>query len=269
MDDLRALARSLAVSGGELAAQMRAEGVTVADTKSSEVDVVTRADRAVERMLRTQIAQLRPDDAVLGEEESRTAGSSGLTWVIDPIDGTVNYLYGLPHWGVSVAVVSGEPEPESWTLEAGAVYAPALGLVWDAARGQGAARGQEPLAPVRAVELDHALLATGFGYDAQERGRQGRMAAALLPHVRDLRRLGSCAVDLCLVASGNLDVYCETGINSWDMAAGALVAQEAGAMVHTASADANRPRLVTAGHPHQVAQLEAVLAGFFNPAGRC
>lgn len=264
MDHLRDLARELAVKGGELAARMRAAGVTVAATKSSDVDVVTRADQAVERMIREELAALRPDDAVHGEEESAHRGTSGLTWVVDPIDGTVNYLYGLPHWCVSVAVVTGEPEPESWEIQAAAVSAPALATVWDAARGQGACRDGVRLPEIASTELDHALLATGFGYDSVLRGRQGAMAAAVLPHVRDLRRLGSCALDLCLVASGSLDVYAETGINGWDMAAGALIAQEAGAVVHTAPATPQRPRLVTAGHPHTVAQLESILAGFFN-----
>jgi myo-inositol-1(or 4)-monophosphatase len=233
MDDggLADLARSVALEAGALAARRRAEGVEIAATKSSIVDVVTAADREVEELVRARILDARPDDAILGEEGGGTSGTSGLTWVVDPIDGTVNYLYGIPHYAVSIAVVEGDPDPLTWTALAGAVANPPLGELFHAARGRGAYLGDRRLEVGPAPALELALVGTGFAYDAAMRGRQGEVVARLLPRVRDIRRMGTASLDLCAVACGRLDAYVERTLNPWDHAAGALIAVEAGARV--------------------------------------
>ncbi|GAB3992948.1 inositol monophosphatase family protein [Nocardioides marmoraquaticus] len=224
--ELLDLARTVAREAAGLALRMRAEGIDVADTKSSPTDVVTRADRATEELLRSRILAARPDDGVVGEEGDDVVGSSGVRWVLDPIDGTVNYLYGLPHWAVSVAAARGDE------VVAGVVVAPVLGREYAAARGAGASRDGEPLR-VREPGDDEAtwLAGTGFSYGRDLRVRQGRGVAELLGRVRDVRRAGSCALDLCAVAEGALDGYVEEGPHWWDHAAAGLVATEAGASV--------------------------------------
>lgn len=226
------LAESAARAAGDLVEKDRPARVEVADTKSSPTDVVTAMDRASEDLLRAWISRVRPDDALLGEEAGMDSGRSGVTWVVDPIDGTVNYLYGIPLYCVSVAAVLGDPRtPGAWRPVAGCVHNPASGQTWTAGAGQGAwLDGVRQVAP-EPPALAEALVGTGFGYQAQRRREQARVAAGLLPAVRDLRRLGSAAVDLCLVASGRLDAFYERGLNPWDIAAGMLVAREAGVEV--------------------------------------
>lgn len=229
-EDYRELAQRIAERAGELVHRRRTEGVSVAATKSSPEDVVTAADRESEKLIRTLIAEVRPDDAILGEEEGGADGTSGLTWVVDPIDGTVNYLFGLPDYAVSIAVVEGEPDPATWSVIAGAVCAPAHSVTYTAARGGGALRKGEPIHASPATDPRLSLVGTGFGYDPQLRRRQLDAVAGLISEVRDIRRLGSAALDLCRVADGQLDAYFETGLNAWDMAAGTLIAEEAGAV---------------------------------------
>ncbi|RUR03384.1 inositol monophosphatase family protein [Labedella endophytica] len=229
--ELRDLAVTIAREAGELAARRRAEGVSIAASKSSLEDVVTEADREVEDLIRSRLGELRPDDAFLGEESGAEGGSSGLTWVVDPIDGTVNYLYGIPDYCVSIAVVEGEPEPSSWTALAGAVFAPAKGELFTAAAGHGAFRGDERLAVNTGMSPALALVGTGFGYSAEKRVRQAAVVGSLIAEVRDIRRIGAAALDLCAVACGRIDAYYESGLNPWDQAAGVLIAQEAGARV--------------------------------------
>lgn len=231
VEALRALARSLACEAGEQVRAGRPERVEVAATKSNDVDPVTDMDRAVEAQLRRRIAAERPDDAILGEEGDDVAGTSGLTWVLDPIDGTVNYLYGVASYAVSVAVVAGPVDPERWTALAGCVHSVVDGHTWTAARAGGAERDGRPLRVNRPESLARSLLGTGFGYAPERRARQGEVLTHVLPRVRDIRRLGSAAIDLCLLAEGALDLYYERGLNPWDLAAGALVAAEAGAWV--------------------------------------
>ncbi|GAA2224927.1 inositol monophosphatase family protein [Promicromonospora sukumoe] len=228
---LRDLAVRLATAAGTLVREGRPERVEVAATKSSDVDPVTVMDRASEELLREMIAAERPDDAILGEEGDDVAGTSGLTWVLDPIDGTVNYLYGVASWAVSVAVVAGPPEPASWTVLAGCVHSIADGRTWSAGLGEGATRDGAPIRSGAPASLSTSLLGTGFGYDAVRRSEQAQVLAQVLPRVRDIRRLGSAAIDLCLLADGSLDLYYERGLNPWDMAAGVVVATEAGAVV--------------------------------------
>ncbi|NCD18640.1 MAG: inositol monophosphatase [Actinobacteria bacterium] len=257
--DLHALCRTLADGAAEIATRRRRQGVSVAATKSSDVDIVTAVDQEVEQWLLDQLASARPDDAVLGEEGDGRTGTSGLTWVVDPIDGTVNYLYGLPHWSVSVAVCAGPPEPGAWELLAGAVAAPALGVTWHAVRGGGAFRGETRIEARAGVPLGKALVGTGFSYVAERRSRQGAAVAALLPQVRDIRRLGSVAIDLCLVADGSLDAHYERGLNVWDIAAGSLVLTESGGEV-LGPGSAPAPDMIVAGHGHTVRELAAALA---------
>ncbi|WP_061962225.1 inositol monophosphatase family protein [Demequina flava] len=223
------IACSLATEAGELITRGRATA-EVAATKSSSVDIVTQMDVAAEQLLRRRLSELRPDDAVHGEEGADTAGDSGVTWVLDPIDGTVNYLYGIPHYGVSVAAVTGPARPGEWTLEAGAVF-DGTGRLWSAARGEGARCDDTPLIRDGGPDLAHTLLATGFQYQASRRAIQGEIVTRMLPQVRDIRRLGSAAIDLCHAAAGIVDAYYEHGLNAWDFAAGELIATEAGLKV--------------------------------------
>jgi len=219
---LRGLAVTLAHAGAELAREMRRGGIDVADTKTSVVDVVTEADKAVEELLRSQIAAARPDDAILGEEGDDKPGTSGVRWVLDPIDGTVNYLYGLPDCAVSVAAeVDG-------SLVAGAVVAIPTGQEYAAALGQGATRDGRPIGVRATPPLGERLVLTGFGYQREVREHQAACVARLLPEVRDIRRMGSCALDLCHVADGSADAYVEAGPQPWDWSAGGLVLREAG-----------------------------------------
>ena len=230
-DALRAVAEQVAVEAAahlrELPApRQRAGGGDEVATKSSPTDVVTASDASVERFVRRRLAGLRPGETVYGEEGSGEVESA--RWVVDPIDGTVNYLYGLPWYAVSVAAVRGGE------TVAGAVVEPASGRVWTAARGGGATCDGAPLSATDAGDLSLALIGTGFAYRSDRRARQARMVAGMLPHVRDIRRAGSAALDLCAVAAGWLDGYLEHGCHWWDWAAASLIAREAGALVHIA-----------------------------------
>ena len=202
-------------------------------TKSTPTDVVTASDHALETLIRARLDELRPGDAVVGEEqggraraaEVALADDNATVWVVDPIDGTVNFLYGLPWYAVSLAAV------RDGRSVAGAVVEPASGRLWSAALGDGATCDGQRLRVSGASELELSMLATGFSYSAERRARQVKMISGMLPHVRDLRRAGSAALDLCAVAAGWVDGYVEHGCNWWDWAAAALIAAEAGAVV--------------------------------------
>lgn len=228
-DHIRLRRRELGVGGG------RAEGT---DVKSSRVDPVTVVDRESETLVRDLVASLRPGDAVFGEEEggaAQASASGGVRWIVDPIDGTVNFLYGIPAYAVSIAAeLDGD-------VVAGAVADVAGGRIFHAARGEGAVvkhgdGREEPLRCSAPSDLGMSLVATGFGYDAARRRIQGALVADLLGEVRDIRRIGSAALDLCLLAAGAVDCYYEHGLNVWDWAAGALIAAEAGAEVRVPDA---------------------------------
>jgi myo-inositol-1(or 4)-monophosphatase len=259
-DELLTLARETAVRAGELAKLRRSEGVSVAASKSSSVDIVTEADRETERLIRDALAAARPNDGFYGEESGAEKGSSGLTWIVDPIDGTVNFLYGIPHYAVSIAVVEGEPDPLTWTALAGCVVNPASGEVFAATAGGGAFLGAQRIHVADAVELSQALVATGFAYDSVVRGEQGRLVAGLLPLVRDIRRQGTASLDLCFVAAGRLNAYFERTLSPWDHAAGALIAREAGARVVGVAGQAPSRDGILAAHPDVAALLEEALA---------
>ena len=248
--ELLRIATEVAVEAAALAARRRAEGVEVAATKSSLVDVVTHTDREVEQLVREQLAARRPGDGFLGEEGAADDSTTGLTWVVDPIDGTVNFLYGIPQWAVSIAVVEGGPDPLSWRALAGCVANPLSGETYTASLGGGAWLGDQRLRPSSPESLGEALVATGFSYEAERRVEQVAAVGRLIGKVRDIRRQGAASLDLCAVATGRLDAYVERGLKPWDHAAGALVAEEAGAVVRASDDSAEGGRLTSAAAPN-------------------
>lgn len=257
--ELLDLARSIAREAAELAARRRAEGVQVAASKSTVVDIVTDADREAESLIRGRLAAARPDDGFFGEESGAEGGASGLTWLVDPIDGTVNYLYGIPHYAVSIAVVEGDPDPLTWRGVAGCVINPATGEEFTGLAGAGAWLGEHALRVEEPDSLAVSLINTGFAYDATVRGEQGRIVAELLPQVRDIRRLGTASLDLCFVAAGRTNAYFERTLSPWDHAAGAIIAREAGAIVKGRGDAAPSRDLILAAPPRLAAQLEPIL----------
>ena len=234
-EHLRQLAVDLAVEAAELVVGHHGRAAEIA-TKSSRTDLVTALDRAAESLITSRLRIARPGDGIVGEEGVALSGTSGITWFIDPIDGTTNFVYGHPGYAVSVAATSGG------RALAGAVVDPLHGEVFSAVRGGGARCNDEPVEASSTGDLLSALVATGFGYDAAERVRQGRVVAEVLGRVRDIRRMGSAALDLCSVACGRVDAYFESGLQPWDYAAGALIAAEAGAVL-------SAPLLPPPGHP--------------------
>lgn len=226
------VAVDIARSAASLVQRMRHEAVSgLVDTKSTITDVVTAADRASEQLVRDRLAVLRPGEAVIGEEEGGTAAVSGLTWVVDPIDGTVNYLYGFPYYAVSLAAqLDGESV-------AGVVIEPVSGRVWTAARGYGSYLDGVRLGVSSATRLDLSLVGYGFGYSPSRRQRQADTWSLMATRVRDIRRAGAASLDLCAVAAGWLDAYAEHALGRWDWAAGALVASEAGAVISLPGSD--------------------------------
>jgi myo-inositol-1(or 4)-monophosphatase len=273
-ESLLDLATEVAVAAGRLLIGSGGRPEVVA-TKSSPTDVVTEADQAAEELIRGLIAEKRPGDRILGEEGGETGSQDGkdgdvspVRWIVDPLDGTVNYLYGLPDWAVSIAAeVDG-------TVVAGAVFVPRRDELYSARLGHGAWlssgaldwRGEDTGSPARLacnhdVPLAQALVATGFGYAAGRRQVQGEVLRAVLPRVRDIRRGGSAAVDLCSVASGTVDAYYERGVNLWDIAAGGLIAAEAGAQVTGLHGRPPSPSMTLAAPPPLLGELHDLLAG--------
>ncbi|MFF1571151.1 inositol monophosphatase family protein [Leifsonia sp. NPDC058292] len=265
--ELLEIALTIAHRAADLARQRRDEGVEVAASKSSLSDIVTRADREAEDLIRDAIAAARPDDGFYGEESGGAEGTSGLTWVVDPIDGTVNYFYGIPAYAVSVAVVEGDPDPRTWRALAGAVVNPAIGETFTASAGGGAELNGKALQVKQGTDLALALVGTGFGYDAERRVQQATILADLIGKVRDIRRIGAASLDLCSVAAGRLDAYYERGLNPWDHAAGALIAREAGAQVGALAGTRESADLLIAAEPGLYAQLEPLLRPHFSVAG--
>ncbi len=278
------LACAAAVAAGQLLVSRDVRAVVVA-TKSSPTDVVTEADQAAEALIRERIGAARPGDRILGEEGGETPARPGaagsetwegegrdkrVRWIVDPLDGTVNYVYGLPDWAVSIAA------EEDGAVVAGAVFVPRRGELYSAALGHGAwlrsgSTGPDSTAvPAvrlscnREVSLDQALVATGFGYEAGQRLIQAEVLCGVLPRVRDIRRGGSCAVDLCSVASGSVDAFYERGVNLWDIAAGGLIAAEAGAQITGLHGKRAGPSMTLAAAPPLHRELHDLLAGL-NP----
>lgn len=232
MIELADIAAAAATRAGDSIMALRETGVAVAQTKTSVNDIVTAADRSAERMIVEELTAIRPGDGIFGEEGTTRATQTGLTWVIDPIDGTVNYFYDLPAYCVSIAACVDDPGvyADGRRALAGAVYNPRTGELFRATAGMGAMLNGTPIQPMNRVPLDRALVATGFGYTPERRAEQAEVLTRVLPAVRDVRRLGSAAYDLCLLASGRVDAYYERGLQPWDYAAGALIATEAGAV---------------------------------------
>ncbi len=223
--DLRDLGVRLAREAGQLALSMRDTVVLSTETKSSSVDLVTAADKAAEALIIDGILVARPDDGILGEEGGERASASGVRWIIDPIDGTTNFVYNVPAFGVSIAA------EQNGVVVAGVVYQPSTDTMYEAVLSQGARKDGERLSINTPVDLASSLIATGFGYLADRREGQAEVLVKVLPRVRDIRRSGSAALDLCFLADGQVDAYYERGLNHWDMAAGLLIATEAGATI--------------------------------------
>jgi len=264
--DLVQLASDIAREAGALARRRRAEGVHIAATKTALADIVTAADREVEALIRERLAAERPGDGFFGEESGAEQGTTSATWVVDPIDGTVNYAYGIPSYAVSIAVVEGDADPTRWRARAGAVYAPMLDELFHASAGEGAWLTSGGEAPRRLTVRAHApdagaLLATGFGYDpATHVGDLARLER-VMPLARDIRRIGSASLDLCYVAAGRLDGYFERGLNPWDHAAGALIVEEAGGRVGGMPGGRPGKDLTIAAGPELFAALDEAIDG--------
>ncbi|WP_306892213.1 inositol monophosphatase family protein [Agromyces albus] len=253
------LARSIALRAAEFALDARTAGVSVAATKSTPTDIVTAVDRDTEALIRSLVLEARPDDGILGEEGVTHVGTSGLNWVVDPIDGTVNFLYDIPAWSVSIAVVDGPADPGAWSALAGVVVNPVSGEVFEASAGGGARLDGRTLQVNTDVSLGQSLVGTGFSYAAERRRAQAEVMLELLPRVRDIRRFGSAALDLCGVAASRLDAFYESGLNPWDHAAGALVAREAGARIGGPRGSAESIELLIAAPPGLYAELASAL----------
>ncbi|MCA2216091.1 inositol monophosphatase family protein [Jidongwangia harbinensis] len=254
-EELLKIAVRIAREAAGTARRMRADGVTDVQTKSTDTDVVTAADRAVERQVVAALRAERPADGVLGEEygDSARTAPGPVRWILDPIDGTVNYLYGLPQYAVSLAAeVDG-------VVVAGVVHNPATGAEWTATLGGGAWRGDRRLHGSARGTLDQALVGTGFGYDPARRAHQATVLAGLITRVRDIRRFGAASLDLCMLAEGQLDAYFEKGLSPWDHAAGGLLVTEAGLRVGGLSGRPADERMYLAAPPALFDPLHAAL----------
>lgn len=252
--ELLNLAESIALKAGSLLVNRPSKFDL--DEKSGVFDFATQMDHESEKLIVSEILAARPDDGLIGEEGANRESKSGVTWVIDPIDGTVNYLYDIPGWCISIAA-----KDRDGGL-AGVVYSPATQSLWKAHRGGGAFLNGNPIKCNDPVALNRALVGSGFAYDLEKRKIQAALIARLLPEIRDLRRLGACAVDICHVASGSLDAYFEAGVNEWDYAAAGLIATEAGAMISidTGIWNGEKNMVIVAGpalHPALSAQIRA------------
>jgi len=252
--ELLNLAESIALKAGSLLVNRPSKFDL--DEKSGVFDFATQMDHESEKLIVSEILAARPDDGLIGEEGANRESKSGVTWVIDPIDGTVNYLYDIPGWCISIAA-----KDRDGGL-AGVVYSPATQSLWKAHRGGGAFLNGNPIKCNDPVALNRALVGSGFAYDLEKRKIQAALIARLLPEIRDLRRLGACAVDICHVASGSLDAYFEAGVNEWDYAAAGLIATEAGAMISIDKGiwNGEKNMVIVAGpalHPALSAQIRA------------
>jgi myo-inositol-1(or 4)-monophosphatase len=267
---LAELALDLAQAAGRLIRERRELGVTVAATKSSETDVVTETDREVEELIRSLLDEARPDDGLVGEEGHDEPGATGVRWIVDPIDGTVNFLYGIPQYAVSVAA------ERDGVVVAGVVLDVARKTAYVGRRETGpdgrvtvtAHRDGSPISVRSPAPLSQRLIGTGFSYEARIRAVQADAVGRLLQNVRDIRRLGSCALDLCHVAEGLLDGYVEEGVNVWDHAAGALIAEGAGARSELARGAGGQDLLICAPeHGFDEFRKAVEAAGFLADLG--
>jgi myo-inositol-1(or 4)-monophosphatase len=254
-----ALAVDAAREASALLLELGRSPATGIRSKSSATDLVSAADDRAERAIVMAIRRQRPEDALVAEEGSSAPGSSGVNWYIDPLDGTINYLYGIPHWSVSICCADTDGPL------AAVVFDPVRDELFSATRGGGARLGERRLAVTDKRDLASALIATGFGYDAAQRVTQGRILASVIGEVRDIRRFGSAALDLCWVAAGRYDGYFESVEKPWDWMAGAMLVREAGGRVtELTPANPAFPHIVASGagtHDDLVALLERATQG--------
>jgi len=265
--ELLELACAQAVGAGQqLLQKYRSGDERGVRSKSTPTDLVSDADVEAERYIRKGIAKTRPGDGMLGEEGDDQPGLSGLRWVVDPLDGTVNYLFGIPHWCVSVAVQDGEGTggmgKDGMGTLAGAVYDPLRDELF-AARSDGEPTlNGGPIGATRCADLATAMVATGFNYDARVREAQAGVLKRLIPHVRDIRRFGAAALDLAWTAAGRYDAFYERGVHVWDVAAGVLMCERAGLQIRELPERDGLPWGVLISPPALVAELlELVGAG--------
>jgi myo-inositol-1(or 4)-monophosphatase len=247
--ELLELARKVGLDAGALL--MERPPAFEIESKSTAIDIATQMDKKAEKFIMESLLAARPDDGIIGEEGSSVESKSGITWVIDPLDGTVNYLYGLPGWNISIAA-----KDQSGVIAA-VVYAPTINSLWKATKGGGAFLNNKKIKCNDPVNLNLALIATGFSYDLELRKEQGDRIQRLIPQIRDLRRNGAAAVDLCYVAMGAVDAYFENSLKEWDFAAGGLIATEAGAVISGRTGGAPDGDMVVCAGPSLHAQLLA------------
>jgi myo-inositol-1(or 4)-monophosphatase len=252
-DELLAVAVGLARTAGDMALAGRKAGLHNVQTKSTATDMVTEFDRASEVLIVEGMRADRPEDAIVGEEGASVSGTSGITWYIDPIDGTTNFLYDLPAWAVSIGA-----EDSNGPL-AGVVYIPALGEMFTATRGGGAFLNGAPIQCNNITDVSQALVCTGFSYSADQRTIQARRVAQFIHQIRDIRRAGAAAIDLCFVACGRIDAYFEENLHQWDIAAGILIAHEAGCRSGDFSGNEPRPAEILTTAPAIYDQLSQLI----------
>jgi len=251
--DLLTLATTLATRVGDTALAGRKLGLRNVETKSTSTDMVTEFDRATEREIVETLKRLRPDDAIVGEEDGTHSGTSGITWFVDPIDGTTNFLYDLPMWTVSIGA------HDANGALCGVVYAPALRETFTALRGRGAFLNGHRIACGTVTDPTQALVATGFNYSPANRVIQANRFPRFIDKIRDVRRLGSASLDLCFVACGRYDAYFEEHLYPWDLAAGALIASEAGAHVEVLADEGPTAHAVLAANPQLFPKIKTLL----------
>ncbi len=253
---LRVIAAEAARAAGELLRERFVAGREKAlRSKSTPTDLVSEADYAAERAIRELLAARRPGDAILGEEQGETQVGEGLRWIVDPLDGTVNFLFGIAQWCVSVAVHDDEG------ALAGVILDPLRDELFAAQRGGPAMLNGTAITASQQTDMADALVATGFAYDAEVRERQAAVAARLLPIVRDVRRMGSAALDLAWAAAGRYDGYYERAVQPWDIAAGVLICERAGLTVRTLEADGPLPEGILVAPPGLVDELARLVSG--------
>jgi myo-inositol-1(or 4)-monophosphatase len=246
------LAERAARAAGEVLMSYFGRAAQGLASKTSPTDPVTDADREAERTIRDILLAARPEDGLVGEEGSHTSPANGRTWIVDPLDGTVNFLYGLRTWAVSIALEDAEG------LALGVVFNPVDAECFTARRGEGAALNAEAIRVTACPTLDRAMVATGFSYEAERRREQAELLVRLLPRIRDLRRAGAAALDLAYVAAGRVDAFYERGLHSWDEAAGRLLVQEAGGV--TQDLDGEPRGVVAAATPTLLQELREAVA---------
>lgn len=252
-DELLLVASELARAAGDMALAGRKAGLQHVHTKSTATDMVTEFDRASEKLIVEGMRERRPLDAIVGEEGASVNGTSGITWYIDPIDGTTNFLYDLPAWAVSIGA------QDSNGPLAGVVYVPALGEMFSATRGGGARLNGQPIRANAIADASQALVCTGFSYAAEQRTIQAKRVSQFIHQIRDIRRGGAAAIDLCFVACGRIDAYFEENLHQWDIAAGILIAHEAGCKSGDFAGNAARPAEILTSAPAIFDQLSGLI----------